>query len=580
MKRLALAAAIALGLLTFGAAPATAGDDHARSPVSAGIVEPASPDVVGEHGADSGLGQNEASEVRAAGPREDAGPADDADPTEQAGSTDAAESEEATETAEAAEPIDATFSLLTPELTPEEIRDPDRGIRYTIDGLKAGDTVTHSIGAGGPTTVPQDGLFEGTIVGDSEVEPGTTLDFTVTVDRNDADPVTFDGSVEVIGDESSDTSPALTVSPETLQLREFRSTGVSVTMTGCEPRTEVQFSAVFVDDPGTTTWEQTVSADEDGDAEATYRVDPDIDDGFGFIGDHLVDASCGETSAEASLTVTANDDDANDDDANDDTANDPTLTVSPESQQLTAFRQDGVTMTVTGCGPGEEVLFSLALQDDPSTPYWEETRAADDDGHATATFVLAEAADDGYEFIGEHLVSATCADGTAEATFTITPSGSGTIDPALTVDPTTIAGTDFVNENRGVQLTVRSCGSGRDSVRFEVWGTEPSALLFDRTVKVDEAGTASVRVFGLENRPEAYAGRYNVRATCGDTVLEGTFDVTSSSADDPDQTGDPGRAGSIPHTGAEITGLGAGLVLILLGAGAVIFARRNAQAGR
>ncbi|RBP61475.1 hypothetical protein DFO66_1219 [Brevibacterium sanguinis] len=461
MRRLALAATIALGLVAFGAVPVAAADSPSMGIVASGAAGPLAAEAGPEDTERSSLSGEDTDPTGDPDPIEDTDPTGDPDPTEDAEPTDEAEPTEdsdSTESTDSAEPIDAVFLLHTPQLTPEELADPDSGIRYSIEGLRAGDVITPSLGDG-PTTVAEDGTFDGTIVDDSSPEVGTRLYFTVTVDRDGVDSATFEGSVEIIAETPSGAAPKVALTPAQMPLSEFRDAGATVAVTGCEPDTDIQLHAALAEDPDTTTWETSVTADGEGAAEATYQVDPDIDDGYGFIGEHIVRATCSEVTGETSLTVT--------------------------------------------------------------------------------------------------------------------PNGGDTIDPTLTVDPTTVSGADFVRRDRGVMLTARSCGSGRESVRFEVWGTEPRTLLFDRTVDVDEVGTASVRVFGLEDRPEAYVGSYSVAATCGDTVLDGSFTVISSSTEGPGRPGDSDQSASIPRTGAEITGVVAGAVLILLGIGAIVAARRN-----
>ncbi|MGO1563816.1 MAG: hypothetical protein ACTHX5_03170, partial [Brevibacterium aurantiacum] len=70
-----------------------------------------------------------------------------------------------------------------------------------------------------------------------------------------------------------------------------------------------------------------------------------------------------------------------------------------------------------------------------------------------------------------------------------------------------------------------------------------------------------------------------VKANCMDRGLSGEFVVTGTGGD-AGNGDDPGNAGSMPRTGAEITGLAAGAALILGGAVTILFARRKAQSGR
>lgn len=253
------------------------------------------------------------------------------------------------------------------------------------------------------------------------------------------------------------------------------------------------------------------------------------------------------------------------------------LTVSPKAQGLHDFINNGVGITLVNCVVGEEVTFRVSTKADPDTTIWEDTQMAGEDAAGFSTFIPD--GDGGAGWVGDYLVMASCGERSAETSFTVTDDGS-VVDPKLSVVPKKISGEDFVDRDKGVTMTVTDCEPGSD-VRVEVWGQEPSELLYDRTVEADEKGAASVQTYGLENSPEAYVGGYNVVATCMDVTMKGTFVVTgeASSGGDSGDSSDSGNAGSMPRTGAELTGLGAGTILILAGAATILFARRRAQLG-
>lgn len=491
MKRLVLAASIALAVSTVGVAPAVANSldtppelttqENAQSPGdepenATDAVEPGENDSAVDQGGDdaqgdAGQGQNGGQDgAETADPGAPTSPGEEtADPD---GDKDDA-TEDATEDgsagAEESAPIEADFSLEKTTMTAEEIGDPDKGIRYTVDSLKTGDVVTAEPGEDTSTTVEEDGTFSGAIVGNTELKTGDTLDVTVTVEREGQESKTFSGSVEVV-------------------------------------------------------------AADDEDAEAP--------------------------NAE--------------------------LTVSPQSQGLQEFLNDGVSLMLVNCVVDEEVTFRIRTEADPDTTVWEDTQMAGEDAAGVSTFVPD--GEGGSDWVGDYLVTASCGDQSVETTFTVTADDS-VVDPKLAIDPETVSGKDFVNPDKGVTMTVTACEPGSD-VQFEVWGHEPSEKLYDRTVEANENGAASVQVYGLENNPDAYAGTYKVIAVCMEQSMEGRFVVTGSGAGDPDggsdESGDAGNsdnAGSMPRTGAELTGLGAGAVLILAGAATIIFARRRAQFG-
>lgn len=348
----------------------------------------------------------------------------------------------------------------------EEIGDPEKGIRYTIDSLKTGDVVTAEPGEATSTTIEEDGAFTGAILGNTKLKTGDTLDVTVTVEREGQESKTFSGSIKVVA-------------------------------------------------------------------------------------------------------------------ADDEDAPDAELTVSPKKLGLQKFLNDGVGITLVNCVVDEEVTFRVSTKSDPDTTVWEDSQMAGEDAAGFSTFIPD--GEGGANWVGNYLVMASCGDQSAETIFTVTADDS-VVDPKLSIDPQKVTGEDFVDRDKGVTITGTECKPGSD-VQFEVWGLEPSGKLYEQTVRVNKNGAASVQIYGLENNPEAYVGSYKAFANCMDRELIDKFVVTGSgsggSSDDSDSgSGDSGNAGSMPRTGAELTGLGAGAVLILGGAATIIFARRRSQTGQ
>lgn len=483
MKRLALAASIALAVSTMGVGPAAANSldfpselttqENAQHPGgeagnATDAADPGENDTAADQGADNAQGDAEQGQDGDQGGAEIADPdGAEADGAEADATENAAD--DGSDGAEESEPIEADFTLEKTTMTAEEIGDPDQGIRYTIDSLEAGDVVTAEPGEGTSTTVEEDGPFTGAVVGNTELKTGDTLDVMVTVEREGHESKTFSGSVEVV-------------------------------------------------------------AADDEDA-------PSVE-----------------------------------------------LTLSPTTQGLQEFFTDGVDLMLVNCVVDEEVTFRISTEADPDTTVWEDTQMAGEDAAGAATFVPE--GEGGANWVGDYFVMASCGDQAAEATFTVTD--DGVVDPKLAIDPERVPGEDFVNRDKGVTMTVTDCEPGSD-VQFEVWGHEPSEKLYDRTVEANENGAASVQVYGIEDNPAAYAGTYKAVAVCLDESMGGRFVVTGSGADESDGgsdgsgdsggAGNSGNAGSMPRTGAELTGLGAGVTLILAGAATIVFARRRAQLG-
>ncbi|MCF2589355.1 hypothetical protein [Brevibacterium sp. UCMA 11752] len=578
MKRLALAASIALAISTLGVGPAAASTLTATeaSAAQAGTESPSEDaadageaDDSGADAADPGTGTNEA-EGDAAATEPPADEAADPDATEDGGEKDGA-----TDGAEETEAIDASFSLEKTEMSAEEIGDPNQGIRYTVDSLKAGDVVTAEPGEATSTTVESDGTFTGTILGNTELKTGDTLNVTVTVKREGAESKTFSGSIEVVAPDDEEQEADLTVSPKTQNVDDFMNNGVQITLVSCVMDEEVNFRIARKGDPDTTIWEDSQMAGEDAAGSTTFIPGTG---GEGWVGDFVVTASCGDKNAETTFTVT----DGDGDDANSD------LTVSPKTQSLEDFLNDGVHMTFVNCHVDEEVTFRVSTKSDPDTTIWEETQQAGEDAAGHARFMPQ--GEGGKAWVDEFLVMASCGDKSAESTFTVTGDEDTGSEAKLSINPEKIPAVDFINRDKGVTITVTECEPGSE-VKFEVWGLEPSGKLYEQSAEANENAAASVQIYGLGDDPAPYVGTYKVFAMCADQAeMEGEFLVTGNGggtdggnageAGDSGPADDSGNAGSMPRTGAEITGLGAGAVLIVGGAATVLFARRRSQPGQ
>ena len=546
MKRLALAAAVALTASLLGIGPAAAATAAEGSAASAAEPTQTPGDEDGgdstepEDPADSG------SEDDGDGQTTPPGEGDGADETEEPGQS---------------EPIDASFSLDQTEMTAEEISTD--GIGYTIDSLEAGDVVTAEPGSEGARTVESDGTFSGTITGSTDLQDGDVLDVTVTVQREGQQTKTFNGSVTVVDDEAAEAE--LSVTPETQSIDDYLVDGVSMSLTGCTAGEDVTFRIVGADDPETQYWEDSTRADDDGAASATFLPGTG---GDGWIGEFVVQAECGDQSVEASFSVTEGDGDAPESE----------LTVSPKSQSLSEFLDGGVSLTMVNCHVDSDVTFRVSTSDDPDTAIWEESQKAGEDAAGYAQFTPE--GEGGTSWVGEYRVTATCGDRSDEATFTVTDDGS-VVDPKLSVEPSEISGADFVNRDKGVMLTVTAC-EPEAQVQFEVWSEDFDTKLYAQTARSDDEGTAGVQVYGLADDPQAYVGTYQVKANCLDIGMDGQFVVTGDESGGGTDSGEAGSSGgdSMPRTGAELTGLTAGGLLILGGAAAILLARRRAQLER
>ena len=214
-----------------------------------------------------------------------------------------------------------------------------------------------------------------------------------------------------------------------------------------------------------------------------------------------------------------------------------------------------------------------------------ETVKADADGN----FVL-----EGPEAAGDYDYTATAVvDGqeSEAATFTVTVEEEKTETPApvergITVDPKEIAASDFVQQDKAVQITVKGFDEGEKVSLKLVSGPENvKGIELDETANAD--GVAAFSIYGTSaSDPSVYVGQYDVSVTgANDTedesALTGSFKVVADEkgngggSDDGKDGGDGG--GDLPRTGAELTGLAAGAGLLLVGGAAVVLTMRRAK---
>lgn len=388
-----------------------------------------------------------------------------------------------------------------------------------------------------------------------------------------------DGTDETEGTDDTDGTPTESPDPEEINAALYLESSEVAVSDINNPSVGVGFTVEGVLAGDTIAWGDgdgtTATVEEDGTFSGTFYTTQDVAPGDTVT--VTVDVQRGEQSESYSASVTVIEDEGETEPPADTT----TLEVTPGSQQLNDFLNGGVDMMMTGCHVDSEVSFRVSTMYDPDTTVWETSQVAGEDAAAVVNYTPPEV-DDGYGFIGEYLVMASCGDQYEEGSFTVTPNGSDTVDLTLSVDPERIPAVDFINRDKGVTLTVNNCAAGE--VRFQVWGFEPGELLYDRTAPTDEVGRAAVQTYGLSNDASAYVGKYQVEATCGEETLTGQFVVTASGGGGGDNGNGGGgsgsgggNSGSMPRTGAELTGLGAGALLILAGAGAVLFARRRGQ---
>ncbi|HJF77993.1 MAG TPA: S1 family peptidase [Brevibacterium linens] len=194
--------------------------------------------------------------------------------------------------------------------------------------------------------------------------------------------------------------------------------------------------------------------------------------------------------------------------------------------------------------------------------------------------------------VGEYAYSATVtANGqTSAATeFTVTVQAAEA-ERKLTVEPKEIAASDFVKEDKGVEITAEGFDEGEKVSLEVVAGPENvEGITLEETANAD--GVVGFSIYGTSaSNPEAYLGKYDVEVTgANDTeeeeALTGSFQVVADEdgnggGDDGDDNGNDdgngdGGGSDLPRTGAELTGLAAGAGLLLVGGAAVVLTMRR-----
>lgn len=193
---------------------------------------------------------------------------------------------------------------------------------------------------------------------------------------------------------------------------------------------------------------------------------------------------------------------------------------------------------------------------------------------------------------GEYAYSATVtANGqTSEATnFTVTVQ-AGEAERKLTVDPKEISASDFVKQDKGVQITAEGFEEGEEVTLKVVDGPEGVKDYETDPTAANADGVVRFSIHGTSPTPEAYLGKYDLAVigandTEDEEALTGSFQVVADEdgnggGNDGDDNGNDdgngdGGGSDLPRTGAELTGLAAGAGLLLVGGAAVVLTMRR-----
>ncbi|WP_426937016.1 LPXTG cell wall anchor domain-containing protein [Brevibacterium sp. LE-L] len=367
------------------------------------------------------------------------------------------------------------------------------------------------------------------------------------------------------------------VSESEISLADFVAEGVDIVGADLNPNTEYSVVVSHTNDQ-VGSYEETLTTDDTG-AFATGVKGLDDE---AFIGKYSVVANNATNSNESHHTTFEVTDEP------EAPAADQKVSLSTDKISESDFAKNGIKVTGEGFTPDGKVT---VVGGTAQSPFATVEVDADEEGKISAT--LKFDGDDNlpagdYSVWGVDQETETSSDA---QTFTITEDETDepttpAAEAKLAVSPETISPADFVKEDKGVTLAVENCEPGED-IRFLVNPKgESNVTAFDKTVKADDEGKASVNVYGTSaSNASAYIGDYDVTVTCGDDELTGEFSVSDDAnaggsdggedGNDDGDNGDAGNGGDLPRTGTELTGLVGGAGLLLIGGVAVALTMRR-----
>ncbi|WP_209325218.1 LPXTG cell wall anchor domain-containing protein [Brevibacterium renqingii] len=160
----------------------------------------------------------------------------------------------------------------------------------------------------------------------------------------------------------------------------------------------------------------------------------------------------------------------------------------------------------------------------------------------------------------------------------------------LSIEPKEVAASDFVQQDKGVQITAEGFDEGEEVTLEVVAGPENvEGITLDEVANED--GVVGFSIYGTNaSDPSAYLGKYDLQVTGAndaedEDALTGSFEVVADedgngggTGGDDDGNNDDGNGdggSDLPRTGAELTGLAAGAGLLVVGGAAVVLTMRR-----
>lgn len=255
MKKLALAATLALGISSLAAGPAAA----------TGLESAESSDV--------------AQTASAAAAQDDNAKSGDSD--------------------EGSNPIEATLALKYSYMNPMGFSSFG-GIQYTVDSLEEGDIVTNTL-TDETDRVDKDGPYDGSIMLDKEPDADTTVDFTVTVERDGERTEEFPASVEVLeGDRGDSADGDVIIDKNEKTVADFGENGIDLTVVQCPAESTANFKVAKKDSPDKVLTEKSQLVGEDESASVNVVPSAKAED---HTGEYVVKTECSDLTSEGTFTI-------------------------------------------------------------------------------------------------------------------------------------------------------------------------------------------------------------------------------------------------------------------------------------
>ncbi|UVI36782.1 hypothetical protein [Brevibacterium spongiae] len=200
---------------------------------------------------------------------------------------------------EESNPVEASLALKYSYMNPMGFSSFG-GIQYTIDSLEEGDIVTNTL-TDEIDRVDKDGPYDGSIMFDREPEADTTVDFTVTVERDGERKKEFPASIDVVeGDRGASADGDVIIDNDELTVADFKQFGIDLTVVQCPADSTANFKVAKKDAPNKVLKEKSQLVGEDESASVHVVPPAGVED---HTGEYAVMTECGDLKSEGTFTI-------------------------------------------------------------------------------------------------------------------------------------------------------------------------------------------------------------------------------------------------------------------------------------